>query len=186
MEHIAYLDNSSTTKPSRLAVEYINRALEYDWGNPSSLHGIGIQAETAMYEARETVAKSIGAEPGEIIFTGSGTESNNTALLTLLKSKKRGGRVITTAVEHPSVLETAKRLSEEGFEVIKLKPENNGVVALESLKAALTPNTVLVEHDACKQRDRRRDARKGIGGACQKNRSGCPFSLRRGSGLRQA
>lgn len=144
MEHIAYLDNSSTTKPSGLAVEYINRALEYDWGNPSSLHGIGIQAETAMYEARETVAKSIGAEPGEIIFTGSGTEANNTALLTLLKSKKRGGRVITTAVEHPSVLETAKRLSEEGFEVIKLKPENNGVVAPESLKAALTPNTVLV------------------------------------------
>lgn len=144
MEHIAYLDNSSTTKPSRLAVEYINRALEYDWGNPSSLHGIGIQAETSMYEARETVAKSIGAEPGEIIFTGSGTEANNTALLTLLKSKKRGGRVITTAVEHPSILETAKRLSEEGFEVIKLKPENNGVVALESLKAALTPNTVLV------------------------------------------
>ena len=92
MEHIAYLDNSSTTKPCEKAKEYINRALETVWGNPSSLHILGMEAETALNEARKTVADSVSARPDEIFFTGSGTEANNTALLSVLKAKKRGGR----------------------------------------------------------------------------------------------
>lgn len=144
MEHIAYLDNSSTTKPSKRAIEYITKALEANWGNPSSLHRIGMEAEIALNEARETVARSLNARADEIIFTGSGTEANNTALLSVLKAKKRGGRIITTAIEHPSVLETAKRLTDYGFEVIALKPDKNGIVPISALENALTDNTLLV------------------------------------------
>ena len=144
MEHIAYLDNSSTTKPSKRAVEYITKALEANWGNPSSLHRIGMEAEIALNEARETVARSLNARTDEIIFTGSGTEANNTALLSVLKAQKRGGRIITTAIEHPSVLETAKRLTDCGFEVIALKPDKNGIVPISALENALTDNTLLV------------------------------------------
>lgn len=144
MEHIAYLDNSSTTKPSKRAVEYIKKALETNWGNPSSLHRIGMEAEIALNEARETVARSLNARADEIIFTGSGTEANNTALLSVLKAQKRGGRIITTAIEHPSVLETAKRLTDYGFEVIALKPDKNGIVPISALENALTDNTLLV------------------------------------------
>ena len=144
MEHIAYLDNSSTTKPSKRAVEYITKALEANWGNPSSLHRIGMEAEIALNEARETVARSLNARADEIIFTASGTEANNTALLSVLKAKKRGGRIITTAIEHPSVLETAKRLTDYGFEVIALKPDKNGIVPISALENALTDNTLLV------------------------------------------
>lgn len=144
MEHIAYLDNSSTTKPSKRAVEYITKALEVNWGNPSSLHRIGMEAEIALNEARETVARTLNARADEIIFTGSGTEANNTALLSVLKAQKRGGRIITTAIEHPSVLETAKRLTEYGFEVIDLKPDKNGIVPISVLENALNDNTLLV------------------------------------------
>ena len=144
MEHIAYLDNSSTTKPSKRAVEYITKALEVNWGNPSSLHRIGMEAEIALNEARETVARTLNARADEIIFTGSGTEANNTALLSVLKAQKRGGRIITTAIEHPSVLETAKRLTEYGFEVIALKPDKNGIVPISALENALNDNTLLV------------------------------------------
>lgn len=144
MEHIAYLDNSSTTKPSKRAVEYITRALESNWGNPSSLHRIGMEAEIALNDARECIAHTVNARADEIFFTGSGTEANNTALLSVLKAKSRGGRIITTAIEHPSVLETAKRLEDYGFEVICLKPDSNGIIPITELENALTDNTLLV------------------------------------------
>ena len=144
MEHIAYLDNSSTTKPSKKAVEYITRALESNWGNPSSLHRIGMEAEIALNDARECSAHTVNARADEIFFTGSGTEANNTALLSVLKAKGRGGRIITTAIEHPSVLETAKRLEDNGFEVVRLKPDNNGIIPLTEFENALNGNTLLV------------------------------------------
>ena len=144
MEHIAYLDNSSTTKPSKKAVEYITRALESNWGNPSSLHRIGMEAEIALNDARECIAHTVNARADEIFFTGSGTEANNTALLSALKAKSRGGRIITTAIEHPSVLETVKRLEENGFEVVYLKPDCNGIIPLTELENAITDNTLLV------------------------------------------
>ena len=144
MEHIAYLDNSSTTKPSKKAVDYITRALESNWGNPSSLHRIGMEAEIALNDARECIAHTLNARADEIFFTGSGTEANNTAVLSVLKAKGRGGRIITTAIEHPSVLETAKRLEDSGFEVVRLKPDDNGIIPLSALENALTDNTLLV------------------------------------------
>ena len=144
MEHIAYLDNSSTTKPSKKSVEFITRALELNWGNPSSLHRIGMEAEIALNDARECIAHTVNARADEIFFTGSGTEANNTALLSALKAKSRGGRIITTAIEHPSVLETVKRLEENGFEVVYLKPDCNGIIPLTELENAITDNTLLV------------------------------------------
>ena len=139
-----YLDNSATTKPSKKAIEYINRALTEVWGNPSSLHTMGMDAEMLLSDARDTVAKSIGAASEEIIFTGSGTEANNTALMAALYKKGQGNRIITTSIEHPSVLETVKRLEENGFEVIKLSVDGSGKIDLTQLENALNSKTVLV------------------------------------------
>lgn len=144
MGQIAYLDNSSTTKPCKKAIDYITNSLENNWGNPSSLHKIGIEAEMAITDARTLAAKSIHARADEIIFTGSGTEANNTALLSLLSKRKRGGRIITTSIEHPSILETVKRLESEGFTVIRLKPNDTGVISLKDLEENLTSDTVFV------------------------------------------
>lgn len=144
MEHIIYLDNSATTKPCKTACEYINQALVSNWGNPSSLHSLGIEAELTVNSARECIAKAISARADEIIFTGSGTEANNTAIMSAISRKNRGNRVITTAIEHPSVLETVKRLENSGFEVIKLGCDSNGSVKLSELEAALNEKTVLV------------------------------------------
>ncbi len=143
MENLIYLDNSATTKPCKKAIECMNKALSEDWGNPSSLHSVGLRAELLMDEARSTVAKLIKATPDEIIFTGSGTEANNTAIMSVA-SRRWGNRVITTAIEHPSVLETVKRLESLGFEVIRLGVDKNGVISLEELKNTLTEKTVLV------------------------------------------
>lgn len=143
-EHIVYLDNSATTKPCGKAIEYMKNCLEYDWGNPSSLHLLGMNAENTVSSARSLVAKSINAKPNEIIFTSGGTEANNTAVMSALSRKNRGNRVITTAIEHPSVLETVKRLENHGFEIIYLKPDKNGIISLNDLENALTEKTVLV------------------------------------------
>ena len=142
MKSIIYLDNSATTKPCKTACEYINKALCENWGNPSSLHGLGIDAEILMNSAREEIAKSINANADEIIFTSGGTEANNTAILSVLKSRKK--KIITTKIEHPSVLETVKRLELEGFEVIRIGCDSNGVVDIEELKNSLDKNTALV------------------------------------------
>lgn len=144
MEHIVYLDNSSTTKPCQAAIDGVNRAMTDCWGNPSSLHRIGLEAELAVNEARETVAKSLHCRADEIIFTGSGTEANNTALMSVLANHRRGKRIITTEIEHPSVLETVKRLEAMGYEVIRLKPDRGGRILLDDLKNALNGDTLLV------------------------------------------
>lgn len=138
-----YLDNSATTPVCKKSIEYMNDALQNSWGNPSSLHTLGFEAETVLNRARRTLADHIKAQPQEIIFTGSGTEANNTAILSSL-SKKWGNRVITTQIEHPSVLKTTERLQEAGFEVIQLKPDKSGEILLKDLEEALTEKTVLV------------------------------------------
>ncbi len=141
---IIYFDNSATTKPCKKAIECINTALCDTWGNPSSLHSLGFDAELLMEKARETVARSISADKSEIIFTASGTEANNTAIMSAFKRKGFGNRIITTKIEHPSVLETVKRLEKVGFEIVLLDTDKNGIVNLEQLREALNPKTVLV------------------------------------------
>lgn len=143
MERIIYLDNSATTKPCKKACDYMNNALQNSWGNPSSLHTLGMEAEITLSSAREALAKFIKASPDEIIFTGSGTEANNTAVMAAI-TRSWGNRVITTEIEHPSVLQTVKRLEEKGFEVIRLKAGKDGKISLRDLKNALTEKTVLV------------------------------------------
>ena len=122
----------------------MNKALEENWGNPSSLHVLGMNAEIAVDNARSLIAKTIAATEKEIYFTSCGTEANNTAIMSALHRKNRGNRIITTAIEHPSVLKAAQSLEEFGFEVIALKPQSNGVISLDDLEAALSDKTVLV------------------------------------------
>ena len=142
MKNVIYLDNSATTKPCKTAIEYVNRALIDNWGNPSSLHSLGLEAELSLNSARESIAKKISARADEIIFTGSGTEANNTALMTVLNSRKR--KIITTAIEHPSVLQTAKKLENQGFELVIIGCDNKGVVNLNELEKALDDNVAIV------------------------------------------
>lgn len=142
LERIVYLDNSATTKPCKKACEYINNALVENWGNPSSLHMLGINAEILLNEARECIADKISASSDEIIFTASGTEANNTAVCAVRKSRNR--KIITTVLEHPSVLEPVGKLEEEGFEVVRIGCDNEGVIKLDELSDALDEKTALV------------------------------------------
>ncbi len=145
MKTITYLDNSATTKPCEKAVQNINLALTNNWGNPSSLYDLGFRAQMLVDDTRKAVSHLLRCRDDEIYFVGSGTEGNNTALLGAAYARqKRGKRIITTSIEHPSVLETAKRLESDGFEVIYLKPQANGVISTDDLKNALNQNTILV------------------------------------------
>lgn len=139
-----YLDNSATTKPCKTAIEYLNRALCENWGNPSSLHTLGMNAELEVSNTREEVANLLHCREDEIFFTSCGTESNNTAIMSVLSRKHSGNRIITTSIEHPSVLEPIKKLEAQGFEVIRLSPDKNGVISLDELRASLNDNTCLV------------------------------------------
>ena len=139
-----YLDNSATTKPCEKSIEYMNKALTENWGNPSSLHILGMNAEIAVDNARDCIAKAIGAAAKEVYFTSCGTEANNTAIMSALHRKNRGNRIITTSIEHPSVLKAVENLKGFGFEVITLKPQKNGVISLLELENALNDKTVLV------------------------------------------
>lgn len=141
----AYLDNSATTAPCREAKDEIINALESLWGNPSSLHQKGMDAEELLEKARKAVADKICASEKEIVFTSGGTQSNNIAVFGAVSAMKRtGNKVITTAVEHPSVSKAFDRLENEGFEVVRLSVDKYGKIDLEELKSALDSKTVLV------------------------------------------
>jgi len=118
-----YFDNAATTKPSPSAIAEFSRVSEEMWGNPSSMHGIGLAAENIIKAASKTVSGLIGAEPEEIIYTSGGTEANNTAVLGAMKPfyNNRRAKAVTTVFEHPSVSECFKKLSDMGYEVIYTK-----------------------------------------------------------------
>ena len=139
-----YFDNSSTTKPCKKAIDNINNALSVNWGNPSSLHNLGVEAEAIVTETREKIAKLLNCRSDEIFFTGSGTEANNIAIMSFAGKKHAGKRIITTAIEHPSVLNTVKRLENYGYEIVYLHPDKFGVISLADLEDALTDDTALV------------------------------------------
>ena len=140
-----YLDNSSTTKPCPEAVEKTAEALTACWGNPSSLHTLGFAAVKLLAHARSAVARSLGCRPAEIYFTSGGTEANNIALLGAAHSRaRRGKRIVTTAMEHPSVLNTMKALEKEGFEVVYLQPDHAGCIREGQVREAVTAQTILV------------------------------------------
>lgn len=139
-----YLDNASTTKPSERAKEAVFAAMEH-FGNPSSMHRLGIDAEKIIKKSAENVAGVLGVRPEDIYFTSGGTEANNTAILGFCrKNKKRGRHIITTKIEHPSVLEPFRKLEQEDFEVTYIGVDKNGVLALDEFEKALREDTIFV------------------------------------------
>lgn len=140
-----YLDNSATTKPCAEAVAAVNDAMQTNWGNPSALYDFGIDAAHKMLTARAQVAKALGAERDRVFFTSGGTEADNWAIFgTISRLGKRGKHIVTTAIEHPAVLNCMKQLQAQGFDVSYLQPDSNGCITLEDLKAALRKDTILV------------------------------------------
>ena len=140
-----YLDNSATTKPCKEAVEAVTDAMTDSWANPSALYHFGMEGAKQLRMARSKVAAAMGAEPDRVFFTSGGTEADNWAIFSAVKRMgKRGKHLITTAVEHPAVLNCFKELETQGFEVTYLQPDNQGVVTLDTLKAALRKDTILV------------------------------------------
>lgn len=142
---IHYLDNSATTRVSEAAAQAAYRMMRENYGNPSSLHKIGLNAEEAVEEARGIIADSLSADKKNIYFTSGGTEANNTVLFGAAQAlKRRGNRIIVSAVEHSSVYESAKKLSELGYDVQYAPVDTQGVVDIERFKALLTEKTILV------------------------------------------
>lgn len=140
-----YLDNSSTTKPYPQVVDKMVQALEVNYANPSAAHSKGVEVEKEIKNIRQTIARSVGANDKEIYFTSGGTESNNTVIRGVAYlNKKRKSHIISTNIEHPSVLNTLKDLEDDGFEVTYLKVGKNGVIDFEEFKKAIKPTTCLV------------------------------------------
>ncbi len=141
-----YLDNSATTKCSPAAIEAMKKTLETDFGNPSSLHGMGVSAEQYLRDTRAAIAKSLHVKDKEIIFTSGGTEANNLGLTgTALAYRRSGMHIITTPIEHPSVKNTLNFLKEaHGYEIEVLPVDRYGIIDLRSLSAAIREDTILV------------------------------------------
>lgn len=141
----AYFDNSATTVVTKDVSDLVIKVMTEDYGNPSSMHMVGVNAEKYIKEAQERIAKTLKVDAKDIYFTSGGTESNNMAIIGSADANKRSGnRVITSSVEHSSVSATMKHLEELGYEVIYLPVDEKGVVKLDALKEAMTPDTILV------------------------------------------
>ena len=143
---LVYADNAATTRVDPRVLEKMLPFFSVDYGNASTLYKLGQRSHAALEEARKNVAAVIGAKPGEIFFTGSGTEADNMALRGMMHSKQAKGRkhLITTTFEHPAVLQTARALEKEGFRVTYVPVDRTGTVDLQALEDAICEDTVLV------------------------------------------
>lgn len=140
-----YLDNSATTKVYPEVAQFMTKVMCEDYGNPSSMHTKGLEAEKYIKESKDIFSKILKCDPRNIYFTSGGTESDNLAIIGSAQAyKRRGKHLITTAIEHPAVTNTFKYLEGEGFEVTYLPVNELGVVSPETLKAALRDDTILV------------------------------------------
>ena len=140
-----YLDNSATTRVLPEAAELVTKIMCEDYGNPSSLHTRGMQAEQYLRYARQTIAELLKAGEKEIFFTSGGTESDNMALIgCALANRRRGNHLITTMIEHPAVLQTMRYLESVGFRVTYLPVDGTGRIRLEDLQRAMSGDTILV------------------------------------------
>lgn len=140
-----YLDNSATTAVHPAVVELMSKIMLEDYGNPSSKHNKGVQAERYLNEAKETLASILKCDKKELLFTSGGTESDNMAFIgTAMANKRRGNHIITTMIEHPAILETTVFLEKNGFEITYLPVDSTGCVSLDALREALRPETILV------------------------------------------
>ncbi|HHY24883.1 MAG TPA: aminotransferase class V-fold PLP-dependent enzyme, partial [Clostridiaceae bacterium] len=145
MNREVYLDNSATTRPYDDVLDYMNYVNKNTYGNPSSLHTKGIEAEKLVKKARSIIAQSIDVESKDIYFTSGGTESNNLAILGYLKANPRKGKhIITTKIEHPSVLEVFKYLEGEGYRADYIDVDKDGVILLDMLMDKINEDTALI------------------------------------------
>lgn len=145
MNREVYLDNSATTRPYDEVIDYISEINKNMYGNPSSLHTKGIESEKLIKKARSSIAESLKVDPSEIIFTSGGTESNNLAIRGyLLANKRKGKHIITSKIEHPSVLEVFKFLQDNGYSVDYINVDRNGTLDIEELKEKISDETSLV------------------------------------------
>ncbi|MGI6727565.1 MAG: cysteine desulfurase family protein [Anaerovoracaceae bacterium] len=142
---IVYLDNSATTRQYDQVTKEMTRMMDEDYGNPSSLHRMGMIAERAVKQARKTVAASLGVREETIYFTGSGTEADNTAIFgAAFTRKRRGNHIITSKVEHPAVLEVCRKLERIGYQVDYINVNEKGLVDIDEIKQKLNDKTILV------------------------------------------
>lgn len=140
-----YLDNSATTQCSEAVKNIVVKVMTEDYGNPSSMHTKGVEAERYVKEAAAAVAKTLRCQEKEIVFTSGGTESNNLAILGSAMANRRAGKhIITTAIEHPSVKNAMRFLEQEGFEITWLPVNEDGEISLSDLEAAVREDTILV------------------------------------------
>ena len=142
---IIYLDYNATTPVRSEVFKAMQPLLTDFWGNPSSIHRIGRKAKNLLDDARSQVAKSLGAQPSEIVFTSSGTESNNLAVKGVAqKYAEKGRHIITTAVEHPGILETCRYLENNGYSVTYVRVDREGMIDLDDFEKAFRDDTILV------------------------------------------
>lgn len=140
-----YLDNSATTRPFDEVREIMNNAMDVDFGNPSSMHNLGVASENYIKKAKEQIAKTLKCKESEILFTSGGTESDNMAIIGGCMANARIGKhIITTSIEHPAILDTCAFMEKQGYEVTYLPVDNSGRVKIEDLKNALRKDTVIV------------------------------------------
>lgn len=139
-----YLDHAATTAVLPEAAAIACKVMTEQFGNPSSVHKMGIEASGILEHARKQVAAILNADPSEITFTSCGTEATNTAIFGACRRKGRGKHIITTAIEHSATLNTVRRLEQEGFEVTYLQPDADGHISVDDLRAAIRPDTVLL------------------------------------------
>lgn len=145
MESIIYLDNAATTKTAPEAVEAMLPYFCEFYGNPSSIYSVGSQAKKALNQARETIAETLVVTPAEIYFTAGGSEADNWAIKETAEAyASKGKHIITSVIEHHAVLHTCKYLEKQGFEISYIGVDENGVVKLEELKAAIRQDTILI------------------------------------------
>ncbi len=141
-----YLDNSATTPCLPAAARAVKKALMQNYGNPSSLHGRGVEASKLLKNCRQEAADFLAASPQQIFFTSGGTEANNLAIMgTAGRQKHQGKHILTTEIEHPSVYQPIKYLEEnKGFEVTRLKPDERGFISAEQVQEGLRSDTILL------------------------------------------
>lgn len=142
---VIYLDHAATTPVCPAAAQAAVEVMTEDFGNPSSLYPLGRSATRRREADRALIAAALGCEPGELFFTSCGTEGDNWAIAAAVDlNRKKGSHIVTTAIEHDAVLQSMKKLQREGFEVTFLKPDAEGNLAPEAVKAAIHPDTILV------------------------------------------
>lgn len=144
-EKEVYLDNSATTAPFPEVAEAVKHIMEESYGNPSSMHMLGVNAEKKLTEASDILAGTLKCKPSEILYTSGGTESDNTAVFGVAHARHRAGKhIITTRIEHPAILEPCACLEKEGFEISYLGTDENGIIDTDELESLIRPDTILV------------------------------------------